>query len=192
MGCCSSKEDHDEDDVRVPLLGNEVTNDNRMNYPPQENIDHKQEQEFWKDVVDRTTQNLIDISSSQTDPLQEQDIQERTDKYHDLLGQVDSAQTYGNNLKPYGNGIENNSSSSSSNNSGGQSLTSNMTGADISAIDTMISTARSNHTLSEEQQQWFDQAVLDIEQALKKIQVQPVGDMVVHLTMPDSTSISSY
>ncbi|ORZ23408.1 hypothetical protein BCR42DRAFT_319028 [Absidia repens] len=56
MGCCNSKEDHDEDDVHAPLLSNEVHTDSRMNYQTHETIDVKQEQEFWKDVIDRTTQ----------------------------------------------------------------------------------------------------------------------------------------
>ncbi|KAI8341363.1 hypothetical protein BC941DRAFT_346929 [Chlamydoabsidia padenii] len=56
MGCCCSKQTHEEDDVNAPLLGNEVPTDSRMNYQAMETIDVKQEQEFWNEVIDRTTQ----------------------------------------------------------------------------------------------------------------------------------------
>ncbi|KAI8982343.1 hypothetical protein BDF20DRAFT_818256 [Mycotypha africana] len=55
MGCCGSKIVHDEDDVSQPLL-NEDTRDNRMNYQTYETIDVQKEQEFWNNIIDRTTQ----------------------------------------------------------------------------------------------------------------------------------------
>lgn len=60
---------------------------------------------------------------------------------------------------------------------------------DPSTVESLL--AASQDTL-QEHMQWLDQAVLDVEQALQKLQVQPVGDIVIHLTMPDSNSLQSY
>ncbi|KAG0171114.1 hypothetical protein DFQ28_001574 [Apophysomyces sp. BC1034] len=59
-----------------------------MNYNSYGTIDLKMEQDFWNDVIERTTNNLIDISSTIADPLQTQDIQERVEKYRELLDQL--------------------------------------------------------------------------------------------------------
>ncbi|ORE02704.1 hypothetical protein BCV72DRAFT_214695 [Rhizopus microsporus var. microsporus] len=56
MGCCSSKVDQDEDDINAPLLNEHLTNDNRVNYQTCETIDVQKEQEFWNNVIDKTTQ----------------------------------------------------------------------------------------------------------------------------------------
>jgi hypothetical protein len=59
---------------------------------------------------------------------------------------------------------------------------------DPSTLESLL--ANAHGTLQE--QAWLDQAVLDVEQALQKIEVQSVGDIVIHLTMPDSNSLQSY
>ncbi|KAI8643516.1 hypothetical protein BD408DRAFT_342180 [Parasitella parasitica] len=56
MGCCGSKEDRDEDDVNAPLLNDDIVGENRMNYQSYETIDVQKEQEFWNNIIDRTTQ----------------------------------------------------------------------------------------------------------------------------------------
>ncbi|ORX45300.1 hypothetical protein DM01DRAFT_1294655 [Hesseltinella vesiculosa] len=56
MGCCQSREDHDEDDIRAPLLPGDTTTDNVINYQTYDTIDAKQEEQFWNDVINRTTQ----------------------------------------------------------------------------------------------------------------------------------------
>ncbi|KAI9492139.1 hypothetical protein BDB00DRAFT_765796 [Zychaea mexicana] len=57
MGCCGSKETHDEDDVNAPLLRNELSdNTGQMHYNSYDTIDVKKEQEFWNDIIERTTQ----------------------------------------------------------------------------------------------------------------------------------------
>ncbi|KAI8344664.1 hypothetical protein BC941DRAFT_409289 [Chlamydoabsidia padenii] len=84
MGCCGSKSSHEEDNVHAPLI-NKSTTDRHPEAPP---IDRKKEQEFWKQVIDRTSQNLIDISNAPAEPLQEQDIHARMVKYRELLQQV--------------------------------------------------------------------------------------------------------
>ncbi|KAF7724902.1 hypothetical protein EC973_000561 [Apophysomyces ossiformis] len=61
MGCCGSKEDRYEDDLCSPLLRHNLTHEDS---------------------------NLIDISNTTSDPLQTQDIQERVEKYKELLNQL--------------------------------------------------------------------------------------------------------
>ncbi|KAI9260135.1 hypothetical protein BY458DRAFT_440187 [Sporodiniella umbellata] len=56
MGCCCSKADHDEEDLNAPLLNGDGTSDNRVNYQGCETIDAQKEQDFWNNVIDRTTQ----------------------------------------------------------------------------------------------------------------------------------------
>ncbi|PHZ13732.1 uncharacterized protein RHIMIDRAFT_236786 [Rhizopus microsporus ATCC 52813] len=164
MGCCSSKVDQDEDDINAPLLNEHLTNDNRVNYQTCETIDVQKEQEFWNNVIDKTTQNLIDISNTQTDPLQETDLQERVDRYQQLLQQIQlksdvvTDTTNNNNVldiltnaKPYG-------------------------GMDDSQVD------------------WFYQTMDELQEAIQHIDIDPVGDIVIHLTMTDTnnSSIKAY
>ncbi|KAK4510590.1 uncharacterized protein ATC70_005021 [Mucor velutinosus] len=165
MGCCGSKEDRDEDDVNAPLLNDDIVGDNRMNYQTYETIDVQKEQEFWNNIIDRTTQNLIDISSAQTDPLQDTDVQERESKYRHLLEQI----------KPK---IQQQSTL---------------------AIDTSINNtvdilanAKPNGGMTDGEVDWLYQTMDEIQDALQHIDIQPVGDMVVHLTMTDNSSISAY
>ncbi|EIE80548.1 hypothetical protein RO3G_05253 [Rhizopus delemar RA 99-880] len=56
MGCCGSKLDQDEEDMNAPLLNDDITSDNRVNYQACETIDAQKEQEFWNSVIDKTTQ----------------------------------------------------------------------------------------------------------------------------------------
>ncbi|KAI8378974.1 hypothetical protein BD560DRAFT_32585 [Blakeslea trispora] len=56
MGCCGSKEDHEEDDVNTPLLDDRERNGGYANYQGTEPIDVQKEQEFWNSIIDRTTQ----------------------------------------------------------------------------------------------------------------------------------------
>jgi hypothetical protein len=91
--------------IRVLTCIYRTANSQQQNaYPPAPAIDHIKEQEFWNAVVERTEQyvylcscivittwrlsnslsvsrQLIDISSAQTDLLQNQDAQERSEKY---------------------------------------------------------------------------------------------------------------
>ncbi|KAG0175760.1 hypothetical protein DFQ28_008373 [Apophysomyces sp. BC1034] len=137
-----------------------------MNYQAVETFDVKKEQEFWNEVIDRATQNLIDISCSNTEPLQSQDVQERVEKYRDLLDQMDTGheqQTSGVQL------LENN----------------------LSAADILVN-AKPYGGMSDGEVDWLYQAMDDIQAAIQRIQVQPVGDMVVHLTMTENSAIRAY
>ncbi|CAO0794826.1 unnamed protein product [Mucor circinelloides] len=165
MGCCGSKEDRDEDDVNAPLLNDDIVGDNRMNYQTYETIDVQKEQEFWNNIIDRTTQNLIDISSSQTDPLQDTDVQERESKYRHLLEQI----------KPK---IQQQSTLAIDTN--------------INNCVDILTNAKPNGGMTDGEVDWLYQTMDEIQDALQHIDIQPVGDMVVHLTMTDNSTISAY
>ncbi|KAG0737701.1 hypothetical protein G6F57_008036 [Rhizopus arrhizus] len=159
MGCCGSKLDQDEEDMNAPLLNDDITSDNRVNYQACETIDAQKEQEFWNSVIDKTTQNLIDISNTQTDLLQETDVQERVERYRQLLGQIQIKQettdtTYSNNV-----------------------------------LD-ILSNAKPNGGMDDDQIDWLYQTMDEVQDAIQRIDIEPVGDIVIHLTMTDTNNSS--
>jgi hypothetical protein len=108
--------------------------------------------------------NLIDISSAQTDPLQDTDAQERYNKYRSLLEQIKPTVT--NNL------IHSNNN--------------------INVLD-VLTNAKPNGGMTDGEVDWLYQTMDEIQDALQHIDIEPVGDMVVHLTMTDNSStIRSY
>ncbi|KAI9306695.1 hypothetical protein BJ944DRAFT_286798 [Cunninghamella echinulata] len=200
MGCCGSKEEH-EDDIREPLLGTDTNNDSRLTYQSTDMIDPKQEQDFWNSVIERTTQNLIDISSSQTDALQEQDINERTEKYRDIINQIPykhRSSLVNNNTKLNGTPISPSLSTAHhhhhhiSTSSPTSSSAAAFAGLDHINVDTLINLVKTNHEFINEQKDWLNETVEEIQQALGQFEVQPVGDMVIHLATPNSIHIQSY
>ncbi|KAI7870316.1 hypothetical protein BDF14DRAFT_1721038 [Spinellus fusiger] len=59
MGCCGSKEEHDEDDLNAPLLPHDETaSGSHMNYQSTDTMDVKKEQDFWTQVIERTTRQV--------------------------------------------------------------------------------------------------------------------------------------
>ncbi|CAO3642505.1 unnamed protein product [Cunninghamella blakesleeana] len=183
MGCCGSKEER-EDDIQEPLLNNDTNNDSRLNYQACDIINPKQEQEFWNNVIDRTTQNLIDISSSQTDALQEQDIHERAEKYHDLLSQI-QLNHHQNDINNKLNGTPTTTTATTVNHHSYSDL-------DTLNIDALINTAKVNHELLKDQNEWLNEIINDIQQALSHFEVQNVGDLVIPLATPNNIHIQSH
>ncbi|KAI9268080.1 hypothetical protein BDA99DRAFT_504801 [Phascolomyces articulosus] len=161
MGCCGSKETHDEDDVNAPLLRNELSDSTgQMNYNSYDTIDVKKEQEFWNDIIERTTHNLIDISSTQADPLQSQDVEERAERYNQLLRQLPD------NIPATTTSMNGTTSSST-----------------ISSVD-ILALARPYQDTDDVK--WLSKAMSDIQKSIDKIEVEPVGDIVVNLTLTDN------
>ncbi|KAI8989257.1 hypothetical protein BDB01DRAFT_781142 [Pilobolus umbonatus] len=170
MGCCGSKEYSHENDINTPLLNDDITGDNRMNYQTYEPIDVQKEQEFWDNIIDKTTQNLIDISSSLTDPLQYSDIQEREIKYRHLLEQI----------KPKQPSILNTSITCNNSNHSNHRTTTN-------AVIETLSDAKPNGGMNDNEVDWLYQTMDELQDALHHINIQPVGEMVVHLNMADNS-----
>ncbi|KAG2174174.1 hypothetical protein INT43_004194 [Umbelopsis isabellina] len=169
MGSCCSKQSHDSE--REPLLPGAdgsnhgaVGNQPSIPYPPAPAIDYHKEQEFWNTVVERTEQQLIDISSAQTDLLQNQDAQERSEKYQDIISQIQNDIPWSNVVGP---NIPKGQLSSSA------------------ACDSLLNAAP-NGGLGEEQMNWLYQAMDDIQDAVANINVRPVGEIVVNLNFSDN------
>lgn len=110
--------------------------------------------------------NLIDISSAQTDPLQDTDVQERETKYRHLLDQIQPPPTT----------------------------------ATTSTLDTIstqqnileiLTTAKPNGGMTDGEVDWLYQTMDEIQDALQHIDIEPVGDMVVHLTMTTDSNTSN-
>ncbi|ORX45299.1 hypothetical protein DM01DRAFT_1340114 [Hesseltinella vesiculosa] len=101
---------------------------------------------------------------SQPDPLQEQDIQDRTEKYQQWL------QHYEANLPV--------------------SSTANV--QPVVDLTSVVTAIRAHPTITSAQREQIDELADRVQQAMRKIEVQPVGDIVIQLTMPESMSIASY
>lgn len=103
--------------------------------------------------------NLIDISSAQNEPLQEQDVEERTERYRKVLDET-SVQDHP---------------------------------ADATASSTSLphlealADIQPNNGLDQSQVEWLYKAMDDIRDALEKFEINPVGDVVVNLTMTDNS-----
>lgn len=129
--------------------------------------------QHWKGVIlyadtdlSLPFRNLIDISSAQTDPLQDTDVQERESKYRHLLEQIKPK------IQPQQSTL---AIDTSINNSVG-----------------ILTNAKPNGGMTDGEVDWLYQTMDEIQDALQHIDIQPVGDMVVHLTMTDNSSISAY
>ncbi|KAL0089972.1 hypothetical protein J3Q64DRAFT_1392199 [Phycomyces blakesleeanus] len=156
MGCCGSKEDHDQDDLSEPILRNPHTRRNSQpTCPSYDTFDVKMEQDFWKDVIERTT-------SAQADPLQGQDIQERADKYRWLVDRI------------------------------AVGITTPCQVMDQDSPVDVLAEAEPNEGMSLEDLDELYQTMDCIQDALHRIQVSPVGDIVVTLTLNESSAMRGY
>lgn len=107
---------------------------------------------------------MIDISSAQTEPLQGTDIEERENKYRHILEQIQP--------KP----LKSTPLLLSSNNN---------------VVD-LLTNAKPNAGMSDGEVDWLYQTMDEIQDALQRIEIEPMGDMVVHLTMTDNSTIKAY
>ncbi|CAG8633965.1 18437_t:CDS:2, partial [Acaulospora morrowiae] len=84
MGCCFSKEE-EEPDERTPLL------DGGNTYKPTKfpRYDRFKEEELLQKIVQRTAENLIDISNTHaTERLQPPDFIDRTNEFKELISTI--------------------------------------------------------------------------------------------------------
>ncbi|CDH50506.1 predicted protein [Lichtheimia corymbifera JMRC:FSU:9682] len=168
MGCCGSKEERD-DDVHAPLLNDDdLPIERHTSYQAIETIDVKKEQEFWNAVLERTTRNLIDISSTNADPLQSHDVQERQDKYQDILAQLPNKTS---------------DTTSIHNENGGAALTHDAKPLSASADDPLAIFDHIHPSSAPIPQEELYDMMNKISDALQDIRIEPVGEMVVHLKM---------
>lgn len=106
--------------------------------------------------------NLIDISSAQTDPLQDTDVEERSNKYRHLLEQVKVVDQRKLTLDTNNNIVD------------------------------ILTNAKPNGGMTDGEVDWLYQTMDEIQDALQHIDIEPVGEMVVHLTMTNDSSIKAY
>ncbi|RHZ54975.1 hypothetical protein Glove_421g8 [Diversispora epigaea] len=95
MGCCFSKEN---DSSKSPNEGSRLLPGDGTNYdtprmiyppPPDAEAEHEREQELLQIIVQRTAENLIDISNSQViERLQQQDVIDRVNEYNELFNTI--------------------------------------------------------------------------------------------------------
>lgn len=111
--------------------------------------------------------NLIDISSTNADPLQSQDVQERQDKYQDILAQLP--------IKT--------SDNTSVHNENGAATTHDGKPLSASSEDPLTIFEHIHPTSSPIPQEELYDMMNKINDALQEIRIEPVGDMVVHLKM---------
>lgn len=111
--------------------------------------------------------NLIDISSTNADPLQSQDVQERQDKYQDILAQLPTKT----------------SDNTSVHNENGAATTHDGKPLSASSEDPLTIFEHIHPTSSPIPQEELYDMMNKINDALQEIRIEPVGDMVVHLKM---------
>lgn len=112
--------------------------------------------------------NLIDVSNVQADPLQTQDIQERQGRYQQILDNAKSGMS--DQMHP--------------------SLEYSTVNA-TSPAD-LLASIRPNDDLSSKELDWLYKAMDDVHDAIRAIEVEPVGDVVVQLTMTENNSFGNH
>ncbi|ORX99917.1 hypothetical protein K493DRAFT_348211 [Basidiobolus meristosporus CBS 931.73] len=91
MGCCSSKqEDPQIANERTHLLNGAQTAspdgiDKRMSYKEYEAMNQARLEDSLKKIVQKTAENLIDISRTQVERMKHQDTMERSNTYKTLM-----------------------------------------------------------------------------------------------------------
>jgi len=161
MGCCSSRcvdDDVVEPNERTRLLNNEnINDDNNQNFHL---ISQQREKEKLDQIVQKTAENLIDISNIRTfDQLQQQDIIERTREYQEIIvkceNQNNDVKERVNKLPPI-----------SSNN---KNFFDNING-----FSNLVSTSIKNDDKSQ-----ISNMVNEIQDSINDIKVEDVGEFVI-------------
>lgn len=118
--------------------------------------------------MDDGNRNLIDISSTNADPLQSHDVQERQDKYQDILAQLPNKTS---------------DTTSIHNENGGAALTHDAKPLSASADDPLAIFDHIHPSSAPIPQEELYDMMNKISDALQDIRIEPVGEMVVHLKM---------
>ncbi|ORX65173.1 hypothetical protein BCR32DRAFT_250750 [Anaeromyces robustus] len=162
MGCCSSTcvdDDLIEPNERTRLLNEDenLNDDNNQNFHM---ISQLREQEKLNQIVQKTAENLIDISNIRTfDQLQSQDIIERTREYQEIIVRCENQN---NDLKEKINklpGISNNNKSFYDN---------------VNGFATIINTS-----IKTEDKSQMSNIINEIQDSLNDIKIEDVGEFVI-------------
>lgn len=107
--------------------------------------------------------NLIDISSAQNEPLQDQDVEERTERYRKVLDETSSMQN--------------------------QAVDTIALSTSLPLLETLAD-IKPNQGLDQSDVEWLYKAMDDIRDALQKFEINPVGEVVVNLTMTENSVLA--
>ncbi|RKP09464.1 hypothetical protein THASP1DRAFT_28743 [Thamnocephalis sphaerospora] len=149
------------EDEQCGLLDNRQPNSydgssiNRMSLHSQESLPNRAlEQEALRRIVERTAENLIDVTGAGVERLQQADLAERTDEYQDVVGRIGDLSKANHRL----NALPHTS---------------------LPVTEVLMRDAPAISSVDAKQmQQWAKQA----RAALDAAQVEHVGDLVVSLT----------
>jgi vacuolar-type H+-ATPase subunit I/STV1 len=161
MGCCSSRcvdDDLIEPNERTRLLNDEnINDDNNQNFHL---ISQQREQEKLSQIVQKTAENLIDISNIRTvDQLQQQDIIERTKEYQEIIVKCENQN---NDIKERINklpAISNNNKNFFDN---------------VNGFATIV-----NSSIKNEDKSQISNIINEIQDSLNDIKIEDVGEFVI-------------
>jgi len=161
MGCCSSTcvdDDLIEPNERTRLLNDDenLNDDNNQNFHM---ISQLREQEKLNQIVQKTAENLIDISNIRTfDQLQQQDIIERAREYQEIIVKCESQNAIKEKINKLPM-ISNNNKNFCDN---------------INGFTSIISTSIKNEEKSQ-----ISNMINEIQDSLNDIKVEDVGEFVI-------------
>ncbi|OUM65941.1 hypothetical protein PIROE2DRAFT_59668 [Piromyces sp. E2] len=161
MGCCSSR--YVDDDLIEPNERTRLLNDDNLNDDNNQNfhlISQQREQEKLNQIVQKTAENLIDISNIRTvDQLQQQDIIERTKEYQEIIVKCENQN---NDIKEKINklpAISNNNKNFFDN---------------VNGFATIVNTSIKNEDKSQ-----ISNIINEIQDSLNDIKIEDVGEFVI-------------
>jgi len=169
MGCCSSRcvdDDVIDPNERTRLLNDteNINDDDNQNFHL---ISQLREQEKLKQIVQKTAENLIDISNIRTlDQLQQQDVMERTREYQEIIVKCENQ----NEVKEKINKLP-----IISNNN--KNLFDNINGF----------TSIINSSIKNEEKSQISNVINEIQDSLNKIKIEDVGEFVITFEKPIPT-----
>ncbi|CAB4378258.1 unnamed protein product [Rhizophagus irregularis] len=189
MGCCGSKDDDsktNESTRLIPRDGSSAYETPRMSYP---RYDATAEQDALQKIVQRTSENFIDISNTYaTERLQQQDAIDRANEYIDLIGSIkldsktlQKIQEKSSTLPKMHQRKKSRTSLQSQ-----QAASPDKQGV---AMDLPPHVVLGGGCVTEEDQKWLTKVMEEIQEAIEHIEVEYIGDLVVPLTWANSAPI---
>ncbi|RIA81433.1 hypothetical protein C1645_790469 [Glomus cerebriforme] len=189
MGCCGSKDDDskpNENTRLIPREGSSAYETPRMLYP---RYDATAEQESLKKIVQRTAENLIDISNTHaTERLQQQDAIDRANEYMDLISSIKLDSKTLQKIQEKNSTLPklHHRKKSQTSLQYQQGVTPNAHGV---TTDLPPHVVLSGGVITKEDQEWLTKAMEEIHEAIEHIDVEYIGDLVVPLTWANSAPI---
>jgi hypothetical protein len=190
MGCCGSKDDDDQKpNERSRLLPEGSSyNPSRMSYSHyDDSVDHIKEREALQKIVQRTAENLIDISNTHSTELQPQESIDRANEYKELIGSIKLDSKTLQKIQENSSTLPKLRHRKSTSLSSQQAATPNAQQGGV--VDLPPHVILSSDGVTQEEQEWLTKAMDDMHDAIEHIEVEYVGDLVVPLTWANAPPI---